>query len=51
MFVSYTICFSVVGGKEYLMNIVDRTMHLLSVETSISGDGLPMKNMVGNFSG
>ena len=45
------ISFTVVGGKEYLMKIVDRTMELLNDETSISGNGLPMKDFVGNFSG
>lgn len=40
----------VVDGKNYLKKIVDRMFELLSEETSISGDGLPMLDMVGSFS-
>jgi hypothetical protein len=32
------------------MKVVDRMMELLKTETSISGDGLPMVDMIGNFS-
>lgn len=41
----------VVGGKNYLKKIIDRMFELLLEESSISGDGLPMMEMVGSFSG
>jgi hypothetical protein len=41
----------VIDGQTYLMNVVNMMMELLAAETSISGNGLRMLDMVGNFSG